>query len=169
MRNPDAPISGSDLIPPRRAEQRQSQDLPFDASYLSQEINELIIVRTTFLRPAFPMSARIIKTARILKSNLLVTFSAARLLAALGATRGNHLFFPSYLCWRGIFITDSMPSWSVLLNLCRSSPIQRSGTKLLFPTTLRTTKISILSDSFKYNPQDIVSYPFTDFSAFHAN
>lgn len=152
MRKPYVPISGSDLIPPRRAEQRQSQDLPFDASYLSQEINELIIVKKTFLGPAFPMSARIIKTTRILKSNLLVTFSAARLLAALGATRGNHLFFPSYLCWRGIFITDSTPSWSVLLNLRRSSPIQSAGTKLLFPSTphaLRTTKISIYSESFK--------------------
>lgn len=129
-------------------------------------------MKKTFLRPAFPMSARIIKTARILKSNLLVTFSAARLLAALGATRGNHLFFLSYLCWRGIFITDSMPSWSVPLNLRRSSPIQSASTKLLFPTiphALKTTKISILSESFKYNPQDFVSYPFTDFSAFHVN
>lgn len=123
------------------------------------------------------MSAQIIKTARILKSNLLVTFYAARWLASLSITHGNNLFFPStYLCCRGIFIKDSMPSWSVLLSLRRSIfLIQSTSTKLLclnvphIQDRFRRTKISILTEPFKYNPQDCFSLRSTGLSAFRSS
>lgn len=67
-------------------------------------------------------------------------------------------FFPSaYVCCRGIFIKDSMPSWSVLLSLRRCFFLIQSWLCLNVPhtqETFRTTKISILTKSFKYNPQD---------------
>jgi len=43
-----ASVLSSHLIPPRLAEGRRSQDLPSDAWNLSQEINELIILKKDF-------------------------------------------------------------------------------------------------------------------------
>jgi len=118
------------------------------------------------------MSAPIIQTARILRSNLLVTFYAA----TLSITHGSNLSPSTTLCCRGIFIKDSMPSWSVLLSLRRSFfRVQIASATLLCPNTphvqdiFTTTETSVLTESFKDHPQDCFSLHSTGPSAFQSS